>query len=90
MQKGRHAPPPVTDWPHQIVNGSGHHWQKLSIADVTEIRRRLKAGEKLVSIADDFGVSFQQISKIKLRKRWFYLGERGLIRADVEVCGRRW
>jgi hypothetical protein len=73
MQKGRFVPPPRTDWPSQIVNGGGHHWQKLSVEQVREIRRRLSTGEKQASIAADFGVSFKTISKIKLRQRWAYV-----------------
>lgn len=41
----------------------------LTDAQVSEIRRRRAAGEKLMSIAVDFGVTFQTISKIARRDR---------------------
>ena len=51
----------------------------LSDDDVREIDRRLTAGETQASIAADFGVKRQTISKIKLRQKPRYraiLGER--------------
>ena len=73
MDRGRLVPPPRTNWPKRILNGDGHPWQKLSVKQVKQIRKRLDKGEKLASIANDFDVSFQQVSKIKLRQRWAYV-----------------
>ena len=44
-------------------------WNKrtLTSAQVKEIRRRRAAGEKLTSIAEDFGINFTTVSKIALR-----------------------
>ncbi len=41
-----------------------HRLSRLSAQDVCEIRRRRIAGDTLFVLADDFGVSFQNISKI--------------------------
>lgn len=72
MVRRRHVPPPRTNWPeHMKVRP--HHWQRLSPSDIPLIRNRLAAGEVQASIAADFGVSFQQISKIKHGTRWGHL-----------------
>jgi hypothetical protein len=51
----------------------GYRWARLQPDDIVVIRARLANGEQQASIAADFGVSFQQVSKIKLGKRWGHL-----------------
>lgn len=46
---------------------------KLTDAKVLEIRRRVRAGEKQVALAAEFGVSFQAIGKIHKRGSWRHL-----------------
>lgn len=55
-------------------DGEQNSMRKLTEADVKEIRRRRSLGEKLKNIALDFGVSFQNISKIARKKRWESIG----------------
>jgi len=43
---------------------------KLSALQVEEIRDRLSAGAKQVTLAREFGVNDSTISRIKTRKRW--------------------
>lgn len=50
--------------------------RKLRTEQVMEIRRRRDAGEKLHTIAADFGVSFQLVSLIHKRKAWPHVGEK--------------
>jgi len=68
VKRGRRTPPPTNHHPALLLGK--HHWAKLKPADVASIRDRLASGEKQASIAADFGVKFQQISKIKLGQRW--------------------
>lgn len=51
-------------------DGERNDMAKLTQKAVREIRRRRAAGEKLVPIAKDFGVTFQAISKIARGDRW--------------------
>jgi hypothetical protein len=44
--------------------GEANHQAKLTDAQVAEIRRRRAARETLQSIADDFGIAMQTVSKI--------------------------
>lgn len=60
-------PPPPTS--HR---GEKHPMAKLTLQDVSEIKRRLAAGETRRPIAHDFGVSLTAISGIKTRKYWNY------------------
>lgn len=53
--------------------GERHPLAKLSEADVHEIRRRLKSGERGCVIAKDFGVTRKNISLIKRGKSWAWL-----------------
>lgn len=55
-------------------NGERNAMAKLSEKAVREIIRRRKGGERLKSIASDFGVSDRTISKIARRQRWQFLG----------------
>jgi hypothetical protein len=67
--KGRNFPPPVKNWAPIVARGE-HHWQVLTDDQVRQIKNRLMDGEAQVSIAKDFDVSFQQISKIAKGDRW--------------------
>lgn len=53
-----------------LLEGSRHPRAKLTEADVKQIRLRRSNGEKLFSIAADFGVSQSLISNICLRHGW--------------------
>lgn len=44
--------------------------KKLTVADVTEIRRRRASGEPLSPIARDFGIGNTGVSMIALRRTW--------------------
>jgi hypothetical protein len=46
---------------------------KLTAEQVLEIRCRLEMGEKVAIISQSFGISHQQISKIKNRTRWQHI-----------------
>ena len=50
--------------------GETNHQAKLTRANVERIRKRRAAGEKLVPIAEDYGISMQQVSKIARGERW--------------------
>lgn len=54
--------------------GTKNAMAKLTDAAVREIRRRRKSGERLKTIAADFGVSDRAVSKIALGQRWGFLG----------------
>lgn len=51
-------------------HGEKNHQAKLNATQVTEIRSRRSGGESLLSIAKDFGIAFQTVSKICLNSRW--------------------
>jgi hypothetical protein len=59
---------------------------KLTVSDVAEIRRLRGMGEKLVVLADRFGVSFQTISNIARRKTWTHPDD---TRSELAADGRR-
>tara|TARA_Y100000310_G_scaffold292597_1_gene321484 strand:+ start:1118 stop:1477 length:360 start_codon:yes stop_codon:yes gene_type:complete len=50
-------------------NGEKNPMAKLTDAQVAEIRSRRGAGEQLTSIASDFGIAFQTVSKIARGQR---------------------
>lgn len=50
--------------------GEGNPCAKLSVVKVIEIRKRLLSGETGRSLAKQFGVDPNQISRIKTGKRW--------------------
>lgn len=54
----------------RAVRGERHGMSKLTEAEVREIKRRLKAGERNADIAADYGVMPNQISRIKSGARW--------------------
>lgn len=51
-------------------NGTLNLMAKLEPSQIATIRRRRAAGERLISIASDFGISFQEVSKIARGERW--------------------
>jgi hypothetical protein len=53
-----------------IKVGSKHRWAKLTEADVAVIKRRLRAGEPVVSISRDFPVTRSGVGHIKHRSAW--------------------
>lgn len=60
---------------HKTLRQNGEHNSaaKLTSTATREIRRRRAAGERLKSIATDFGVSDRTISKIARGDRWAHL-----------------
>jgi DNA invertase Pin-like site-specific DNA recombinase len=50
--------------------GERNNQAKLNRDAVNQIRSRRASGESLVSIANDFGVSFKTISKVARNERW--------------------
>jgi len=61
-RKGRHRTP--------NNSGSRHGLSKLTENDVTEIRKRRANEEALSSIATDFNIAFQTVSKICKYQNW--------------------
>jgi hypothetical protein len=57
----------------RLSRGSKRHNAKLTEADVTSIKRRLRNGEKCTVIASDYGVASQAISDIKHGRNWRHL-----------------
>jgi hypothetical protein len=57
------------------LRGTLHPKSKLSEADVLDILKRSKAGEKGRTLAAEYGVSEQLISRIRKRKCWSHLQE---------------
>jgi hypothetical protein len=55
------------------LQGEKHGRAKLTEAAVVEIRRRLAAGEVQRVIAEDFGISNQEVSNIKTGISWKHL-----------------
>ena len=53
--------------------GEAHGRAKLTNAEVTEIRRRARAGETVVSLASAFGMGTSTISAIKNGSAWRHL-----------------
>lgn len=58
---------------HSLRYGEGHAGHKLTEAQVIEIRRRLKDGERVSQLASAFGVAKSVVSEIKTRKAWKHL-----------------
>ena len=52
------------------VSGAKHPQTRLTQEQVNKIRERRKNGEKLQAIAEDYGVTFSNISAIALFKSW--------------------
>lgn len=53
-----------------IVKGSTHRWATMTEADVSQIRLRVKQGEKQNSIATEYGVTPTAINCLVLGKTW--------------------
>lgn len=53
--------------------GERHCMAKLTEAQVLEIREARERGETLSSLADRYGISFQTVSQISLRKIWRHI-----------------
>ena len=53
--------------------GSSNRWVKLTETDVLEIRSLRTSGADLKSIADRFGICFQNVSMIANRKTWRHI-----------------
>lgn len=58
--------------PESVLRGESHHQARLSAEDVRYIRRQhlSRKGMTLKGLADSFGMSRSQISKIRSRKAW--------------------
>lgn len=65
VAKGRHKTPFSGAQP-----GERHHNARLTMQQVETIRRRAKSGERQCSLANEFGISCQQVSKIVKGTRW--------------------
>lgn len=61
--KGRGTNPPKK-------SGEAHYAGKLTVEDVIAIRTRRAAGEKVIDLASEFGVSHGLISHIVTRRKW--------------------
>lgn len=60
--------------PRNYSRGEHRHSAKLTEAQVREIRARRDAGEKLVVLERDYGISDSQVAKIAKGKRWRHVG----------------
>lgn len=58
---------------HGIRGGSRHGMSKLTEADAEDIKRRRLSGESRVSIAKDYGIGQNAVSRIVLGRRWAHL-----------------
>lgn len=64
--KGRNIPPPYRQGEH-------HTQAKLSASDVSRIRE-FPSSIRLAAIAEQFGISYQQVSRIRRMERWSNTG----------------
>lgn len=55
------------------VRGTKHFGNILSELDVAMIRQKIQAGAVLSRLAEEFGVTVQQISRIKYKRAWKWL-----------------
>lgn len=55
------------------IRGEGNKWTKMTEIGVREIRRRWTAGEKLKTIADDYGIDPSNVGNIVHGKSWAWL-----------------
>ncbi len=55
------------------LRGEAHNMRRLTESQVREMRRLASAGELQANIADMFGVTFQHVSAIVLRKKWSHI-----------------
>lgn len=56
--------------------GESHSHAKLTESQVLEIRKMIKSGMTLISIAKIFNISWQSVSGIKYWRRWKHLKEK--------------
>ena len=59
----------------------------ITEADVLNMRERRESGESLKSIAKDFGIAFQSVSKIVRGERYKHIGKK---KAGRELDGQIW
>jgi len=59
--------------PESRPRGEKHGNRELTEFKVLEARRRYSEGETQTSIAKDFGISYQQVSRIVNRKQWTHV-----------------
>ena len=73
---GSHQDNMLDAWNKSIVKqppiqmGESHHASRVTASDVRTIRNRRANGEKLKSIAADYGMTAENISSIVHRKTW--------------------
>ena len=56
------------------ARGEAHGHSKLTEAQVNEIYIRAWEGEKQIALGAEYNICQQQVSKIKINKRWQVLG----------------
>lgn len=54
-------------------HGEGHHSNRLTEAQVREIKRRLRDGEEVAPLSREFGVTYTAIHFIKIGRNWKWL-----------------
>jgi DNA invertase Pin-like site-specific DNA recombinase len=69
-EQAHHAIKVLKNHPSLEQDGPKNHRAKLTVKQVKEIKERRSKGEKLKSIAKDYGVTYQTVSKIARGDRW--------------------
>ena len=59
--------------PELVIKGERHYNAKITADDVREIRRRRESGESQRSIASDYGITRESVSRIVLRRNWKHI-----------------
>ncbi len=72
-----------------VESGERHHLAKLDPLKIREIRRRRQAGELLVALAEEFGVTTQTIWAIVTGKTWRHIDKSASGLQLVRRSGRR-
>lgn len=67
------ADPIASKMPPALLRGHFHHASKLTEADVTAIRKRVRAGEMKAHLAREFGVTPTLIGNIIKRRCWKHI-----------------
>ncbi len=63
-------------WPVSVqLKGADHPAAKVTEAQVLEIRRRYDRGDVRVTIARDYGLSYQAVYSIGVRENWRHVTE---------------
>ena len=70
--------------PELIKKGEDVKTAKLSEGDVVDIAQRIRNGESITALAEEYGVCFQNISMIKRGKTWAHLTG-----GEIVVDGRK-